>query len=131
RRPRAGPWRHRTGGQGGRRGPRPVGLGQGEDGEAMTKRPSRPSLEDLAGAVAPKPTAPKPGKPPPAQPPVRVAKPHVSVYLDKRVQRVIKQIALDYDRKVHDLYIEAVDLMLARYGQPTVAEIAPEDDAGT
>ena len=35
-------------------------------------------------------------------------KPHVSVYLDKRVQKVIKEIALAYDRKPHDLHIERV-----------------------
>jgi hypothetical protein len=48
----------------------------------------------------------------------------VSLYLDKRVQRVIKEIALAYDRKPHDLYIEAINMMLRSYGKGTVADTA-------
>jgi hypothetical protein len=89
----------------------------------------RPSLEALAGAVAPKPTdnvVLGPGARPAKPPAVRKDKPHVSLYLDKRVQKVIKEIALTYDRKPHDLYVEAVNMMLRSYGKGTVAEIAPE-----
>jgi hypothetical protein len=70
---------------------------------------------------------------PGAKPPVlRKDKPHVSLYLDKRVQRVIKEIALTYDRKAHDLYIEGINLMLRSYGKPGISDIAPKrDDAGT
>jgi hypothetical protein len=95
----------------------------------------RPSLEALASAVAPL------GAAPPASPAgnvvhvapklVRADRPHVSLYLDKRVQRVIKEIALTYDRKPHDLYIEAVNLLLRSYGKPTVAEIAPMGPSAT
>jgi hypothetical protein len=94
----------------------------------------RPSLEALAGAVAPTPhnVVPGPGSKPAKPPALRKDKPHVSLYLDKRVQKVIKEIALAYDRKPHDLYVEAVNLMLRSYGKGTVAEIAPErDDVGT
>jgi hypothetical protein len=42
------------------------------------------------------------------------------------VQKVIKEIALAYDRRPHDLYIEGVNMLLKSYGKPTVAEIAPE-----
>jgi hypothetical protein len=83
----------------------------------------RPSLETIAGSVALRPDNVVP-RPAPAGP-GRRDKPHVSVYLDKRVQRVIKEIALANDRKPHDLYIEGINLMLRSYGKGTVDEIAP------
>jgi hypothetical protein len=43
--------------------------------------------------------------------------------LSKPVQRAIKQMALDLDRKPHDLLIEGVNLMLAHYGRGSIAEI--------
>jgi hypothetical protein len=86
----------------------------------------RPSLESIAGTVAPRPDNVIPGPNPAIKPePVRKDKPHVSLYLDKRVQKVIKEIALAYDRKPHDLYIEGINLMLRSYGKGTVDEIAP------
>ena len=54
--------------------------------------------------------------------PLRAA-PHMSLYVGKRVQRALKEIALEYDRKPHDVLIEAVDMVLQRYGRPTVAEL--------
>ena len=35
----------------------------------------------------------------------------------------MKEIALEYDRKPHDILIEAVDMVLQHYGRPTVAEL--------
>jgi hypothetical protein len=75
--------------------------------------------------VAPKPEETKPAAKPAKPPPVRKEKPHVNVHLDKRVQRIIKEIAFAYDVKAHDLYIEGINLMLKRYGKGTVADIAP------
>jgi hypothetical protein len=49
-------------------------------------------------------------------------------YLDKRVQRVIKEISFAYDVKAHDLYIEGINLMMRRYGKGTVADIAPDEE---
>jgi hypothetical protein len=95
----------------------------------------RPSLEALASAVAPVSAAqltPVAGNMVPVAPRfVRADRPHVSLYLDKRVQKVIKEIALTYDRKPHDLYIDAVNLLLRSYGKPTVAEIAPMEASAT
>jgi hypothetical protein len=54
------------------------------------------------------------------------AAPHMSLYVGKRVQRALKEIALEYDRKAHDILIEAVDMVLQRCGRPTVAEL-PDD----
>jgi hypothetical protein len=63
----------------------------------------RPSLESIAGTVAPRPDNVIPGPNPATKPePVRKDKPHVSLYLDKRVQKVIKEIALAYDRSQRD-----------------------------
>ncbi len=44
---------------------------------------------------------------------------HTSLYLAPEVRRAIKEIAFQYDKKPHDLYIEGIDLMLAKYGKPT------------
>jgi hypothetical protein len=55
------------------------------------------------------------------------AAPHMSLYVGKRVQRVLKEIALEYDRKPHDILLEAVDLVLQRYGRPTVAKLSADD----
>lgn len=48
---------------------------------------------------------------------------HTSLYLAPEVRRAIKEIAFQYDRKPHDLYIEGIDLMLAKYGKPTSQEL--------
>jgi len=52
------------------------------------------------------------------------AAPHMSLYLSKKAQKALKEIALEYDRKSHDILIEAVNLVLQRYGRPTVAELS-------
>ena len=53
----------------------------------------------------------------------RKDRPHTTLYLDKKVQKIIKEIALQYDRKPHDLYLEGIELMLAHYGKPRIAQI--------
>jgi hypothetical protein len=35
-------------------------------------------------------------------------------YLDRSAIRVLKEVALPYDKKVHDLLIEGVNMMLAK-----------------
>ena len=49
---------------------------------------------------------------------------HTSLYVSKPVLREIKRLAIDSDRKPHDLYIEALDLLLRKYGRPSVAELS-------
>jgi hypothetical protein len=44
-----------------------------------------------------------------SRPALRQDEPHVSICLDKRVQKVIKEIALPYDRGPHGLYIDGHD----------------------
>lgn len=88
---------------------------------ANSPKKHRPSLEALtAAAVAPAASA-KVVEFAPA--PVRVGKAHTTLYLDRKAQRVIKEIALQFDKKAHDLYLEGIDLMLAQYGRPSLKDI--------
>jgi hypothetical protein len=45
----------------------------------------------------------------------------VTLYLPKPVYRLIKQMALDFERRPHDLLLEGIDLLLARYGKSIAA----------
>jgi hypothetical protein len=45
----------------------------------------------------------------------------VTLYLPKPVYRLIKQMALDFERRPHDLLLEGVELLLARYGKSIAA----------
>jgi hypothetical protein len=47
---------------------------------------------------------------------------------DRAVQKTIKGTALEYDRKPHDIYLEAVNLVLARYGRPPIENITSPRD---
>ena len=51
---------------------------------------------------------------PPERPPLK-AKPHMSVYLDPKVSRVLKQIALDHYRNAHSVVLEGIDMVIAKY----------------
>ena len=88
----------------------------------------RPSLEAFAQAGGASPT-PAPARqavtPQPAVPvpPAKKDRPHTTLYLDRKVQRAIKEIALQYDLKAHDLYLEGINLMLAQYGRPPIDEL--------
>jgi hypothetical protein len=62
------------------------------------------------------------------------AAPHMSLYVSKKVQRALKEIAFEYDRRTHEVLLEAVDMVLQRYGRPTIAELSetsPRDDVAT
>ena len=98
----------------------------------------RPSLEAFAQAGA-QPAAPisveaakvaelkqplQSASPPAPAASGRKDRPHVSLYLNKKVQRVIKEVALQYDRKPHDLYLEAIDLMLTHYGRASIKDLS-------
>jgi hypothetical protein len=54
----------------------------------------------------------------------RVTPPHMSLYVSKRVRRTIKEIALEYDCKPHDILVEGVELVLAKYGRPGVRALS-------
>ena len=42
---------------------------------------------------------------------------HTTIYLPRKTVREIKGIALEFDKKAHDLLIEGINLMLAKYGR--------------
>ncbi len=89
----------------------------------------RPSLESFAQSVAPTAAAAagnvvEIAPPVPPAPPARKDRPHVSLYLSKKAQKTIKAIALEYDCKAHDLYLQGIDMMLAHYGRPSIKDLA-------
>ncbi|MBP0618253.1 ribbon-helix-helix domain-containing protein [Jiella mangrovi] len=45
-----------------------------------------------------------------------------TVYMSRQALKLIKQMALDQDKRVNDLLQEGVDLMLSKYGQPSLKE---------
>jgi hypothetical protein len=62
--------------------------------------------------------------PDPAAPTAKPGRTHTTIYLHKRVLRELKAIALEYDRKPHDILIEGVNAALAHYGRPSVEELS-------
>ena len=46
----------------------------------------------------------------------RIEKPHASLYAHPRVFKKLREIAAAEDCKAHDLYVEGLRLVLARYG---------------
>lgn len=79
-----------------------------------------PTAETVTPATPKLPLSPE--TPSAAQP--RVAKSHTTIYLSKRVLLELRRIALDFDRKPHDLLIEGVDYVLKKYGRPSVADLS-------
>jgi hypothetical protein len=59
-----------------------------------------------------------------ATPPARVG-----LYLDRAVAREIKLVAFTHDCKVHDIYMEAVDLVLKKYGRPSIQDLVRNNTA--
>ena len=57
---------------------------------------------------------------------VRSRATHMSIYLDRRVQRAIKEIALERRSRLHDVLIEGVELVLAKYGRPGIRALTGE-----
>jgi hypothetical protein len=67
---------------------------------------------------------PRLGKPPPVeQPPAPRFRSHTSIYISKDVMRELRRIAADVDKRPHDLLVEGVELVLRKYGKPSIAEI--------
>lgn len=98
-------------------------------------KPKRASLEALVQAEqepAPQPEAPAPKVVefvPPSQPvaekprAVRKDKPHTTLYLGKKARKVVKEIALQFDTTPQALYLEGIDMMLTKYGRPSLKEL--------
>lgn len=48
----------------------------------------------------------------------------VGLYLHPAVAKEIKLVAFTHDRKAHDIYLEAVDLVLKKYGRKSIKELS-------
>ncbi len=86
----------------------------------MAKRPV--SLEAaMRGEPTPEAVAPVEAVPPvPTGKSTTVEK--LTVYVPKAAAKRLKQMALDHDRRINDFLQEGVDLMLAKYGQPSLSD---------
>jgi hypothetical protein len=91
-------------------------LDQGETEQVTSK--SKVRLSDIMQP------APEPLPTPTPAPDHRPGRTHTTIYLSKRVLRELRAIALEYDRKPHDILIEGVNLALAHYGRPSVEELS-------
>jgi hypothetical protein len=48
---------------------------------------------------------------------------HTSVYLPEAAYEALRQVAFDERRKIHDLLIEGIELVLKKRGYPTLADM--------
>ena len=81
---------------------------------AKPKRPVSLELAMQGASVDASPEVPAAAAPPVAD--------KLTVYVPKAAAKRIKQMALDHDRRVNDFLQEGVDLMLAKYGQPSLED---------
>src|SRR4051794_33925605 len=80
-----------------------------EETPAPKARTSKARSAKASEAAPVTPPAPAPGAP------AKVEK--VSLYIPKAAYKFIKQTALDFDKKPHDLLIEGVEMVLAKHGK--------------
>ncbi|MDB5244005.1 MAG: hypothetical protein JWP57_4631 [Spirosoma sp.] len=81
----------------------------------------RASLADIMGAGAiPEAAAVPPDSAPQEQGRApRRDRPHTTIYLDHAVRNAIKRVAIDVNKRPHDLMLEGIDMMLIKYtGKP-------------
>src|ERR1700678_958324 len=100
---------------------------------SRSKRPSVVDTLDLTGqepaGEASNVVAMSGGEPAVKQPVKAKPRPdvhHTSIYVPKAAYRKIRDIASMGDRRPHDVIIEGIDLVLVKYGFPSVAELAKE-----
>jgi hypothetical protein len=98
--------------------------------DAPPPAPAQAARAVVVPLVQPEPPAAEPVPAAPAQAAkpegrgVRRDKPHTTVYLDPAVRLAIKRVALDYNKKPHDLMLEGIDMMLIKYtGKPAKEHI--------
>jgi hypothetical protein len=80
----------------------------------MSKKPA--SLNTLLSVVPPaaEPVAPAPASLRPVE--------KATVYLPRAAHKRLKLMAIEHNRHVNDFLQEAVDMMLAKYGQPSLKD---------
>lgn len=80
--------------------------------KAEPEEPAQRPPRKVASRVV---TLPPPGAAEAASATVEIDK--ITLYLPKPAYRFIKQTALDHDKKAHDVLLEGIELVLARYGK--------------
>src|SRR3954451_11626043 len=83
--------------------------------ESMMRARIEEAPAPKAQSAKPSRGVPVPEPAPASEAPTKVEK--VSLYLPKAAYKFIKQTALDFDRKPHDLLIEGVEMLLAKHGK--------------
>ena len=97
-------------------------MDDGPDGDDLMAKGKKPvSLEIAVGGGMAADDAPAP-QAAPAPPPKSAGIEKLTVYVPRAAAKRIKQMALDHDRRVNDFLQEGVDLMLAKYGQPSLRD---------
>jgi hypothetical protein len=92
----------------------------GDSAPAPVEAPASNVVAMPSGETATAPAAPSPKVA--AKPKGRPDVQHTSIYVPKVAYRKIREIANTEDRKPHDVIMEGVDLVLAKYGYPSLAE---------
>lgn len=83
---------------------------------APQPQPQAPAPKVVEFVPPPQPVAEKPRA-------VRKDKPHTTLYLGKKARKVVKEIALQFDTTPQALYLEGIDMMLTKYGRPSLKEL--------
>jgi hypothetical protein len=90
----------------------------------------RPSLKSLVGGVAaPEPAAPPASQPEQSEPTYRTAQTRantrqVSGHFKPEVAQTLRLIAVEQDRDIQEILAEGLNMVFARYGKGTRAEIS-------
>ncbi|PSC02687.1 hypothetical protein SLNSH_22770 [Alsobacter soli] len=79
----------------------------------------KPASLELAMATGPEQSADNA----PAATPQPSKAEKLTVYVSRRAAKLIKQMALDNDKRTNDYLREGINLMLAKYGHPSLEEM--------
>lgn len=86
------------------------------------------TLGDVTGQGASTPTAPAPAAEVEAPAPKagQAETKRASLYLPKAAHRQLRELAFTHDRAMHDYLLEGVDMVFAKYGMPSIADLTGE-----
>lgn len=82
----------------------------------MAGKPKRPSMIDAM--MAPEPAASVAASAPPAPSKPKADKQHTSVYIPRAAYERLREVAFAERRKMHDLIMEGLDLVIEKRGHP-------------
>lgn len=85
----------------------------------MAKNPKRVPIDQVITLMPPAPEVVAREKP--------KSRPHMSLYLPTAAMREIKMLAIQEGCRPHDILVEAIELVLAKYGRPGLADMAKDE----